>query len=421
MDQTSVELSATQVGTRGPVEDPDRIVPIDVLRGFALLGVLVMNIQSFAMVGSAYMNPTSFGDLTGANYWVWYLSHLLADQKMMTIFSMLFGAGIVLMTGRCETATGRSAAVHYRRMGVLLGFGVLHGYLLWFGDILYSYAMCGFVAYMFRKVRPSLLVLLGCLSLAVPSILSLLLGWSMQFWPPEDLDSFRRDAWQPTSEMIAEEVAAYRGGWWTEIVHRAPTTLAVQTLLFAFVFAWRAGGLMLVGMALFKLGVFSATRSKRTYVAMIAAAVAVGIPTIMLGIHRNVEAGWSVEYSFFFGEQFNYWGSLLVSGGWVGTVMLVCRNPAWLRLAWPLAAVGRMALSNYLIHTVIATTIFYGRGFGMFGEVSRVGQLGIVLAIWTLQLIVSPIWLHYFQFGPAEWLWRSLTYLKLPPIRRTDA
>src|SRR5712692_4927581 len=149
------------------IPEPERIASLDVLRGLAVLGILVMNIQSFAMIEAAYSNPTAFGDLKGANYLVWLLSHVLADQKFMTIFSMLFGAGIVLMTGRREQAGRRSAAVHYRRMGVLALFGLLHAYLLWYGDILFSYALCGMVAYLFRRLRPQFLLLWGFLGLLV--------------------------------------------------------------------------------------------------------------------------------------------------------------------------------------------------------------------------------------------------------------
>src|SRR5207244_3310682 len=115
-----------------------------------LLGILTMNVQLYAMIGAAYENPTAYGDLTGVNYWVWYLAALLADAKFMTIFSMLFGAGIVLMTGRAEAAGRRAALLHYRRMAVLLGFGLAHAYLLWAGDILYTYALCGCVLYPMR-------------------------------------------------------------------------------------------------------------------------------------------------------------------------------------------------------------------------------------------------------------------------------
>src|SRR5438105_14861004 len=135
-----------------------------------------MNIQSFSMIEAAYGNPTAYGSLEGANYLVWLLSHVLADQKFMTIFAMLFGAGIVLMTGRREKAALGTAAVHYRRMGALALFGMLHAYLLWYGDILFSYALCGMLVYPLRRLRPWLQLLLGFVGIAGPSLFLLLLG-----------------------------------------------------------------------------------------------------------------------------------------------------------------------------------------------------------------------------------------------------
>lgn len=178
---------------------------------------------------------------------------------------------------------------------------------------------------------------------------------------------------------------------------------------------------MLAGMALFKLGVFSGRQPASVYWTMIAIAVCYGIPITLYGTHRDFAAGWDFRYSFFYGMQFNYWASLLVSLGWVGTIMLACKVVALLPVTRRLAAVGRMAFTNYIMHTIICTTLFYGHGFGLFGKVERVWQFAIVLAIWTLQLIVSPIWLRHFLFGPLEWLWRCLTYLQWEPFRRVPA
>jgi len=151
---------------------------------------------------------------------------------------------------------------------------------------------------------------------------------------------------------------------------------------------------------------------------MVALGVFVGLPIIYYGAYRMIASGWAFPYSFTSGQQYNYWASTLVSFAWVGAVMLACRFSALLPLTRRLAAVGRMAFSNYIFHTLICTTIFYGHGLGLFGKVERVGQLAIVLGIWALQLIISPIWLRYFLFGPLEWLWRSLTYFEWEPFRR---
>jgi len=199
---------------------------------------------------------------------------------------------------------------------------------------------------------------------------------------------------------------------------RFKAAIFFQTFLFLIGIAWRAGGMMLIGMALYKLGVFSAARSNRFYLGLVGVGLLVGIPVVMYGVHRNELADWSLKYSFFFGPQWNYWASILVALGWVGAVMLACKSRMLQPLTRPFAAVGQMALTNYLMQTVLCTFIFYGHGLGRFGMFERWQQFLVVVGVWVLQLVVSPIWLRYFRFGPAEWLWRSLSYLKLQPMRR---
>ena len=383
-----------------------------------MLGILVMNIQAFSMVGAAYMNPTAFGDLTGANYWVWYLSHLFTDQKFMTIFSMLFGAGIVLMWQRAEEKGQKATGLHYRRMFWLILFGLMHAYLLWPGDILFLYGVCGLVVYWFRGIRPRTLIIVAMIVLSVSPALFLLSAWSMQFWPPEAIAGFET-GWSPTAEQIATEVANYQGGWSAQMRSRVPAALGFHLTAFPFWGIWRAGGLMLLGMAFFKLGVFSAARSTRSYMTFIVFAVIVGLPLIAFGILRNFVANWEAS-RFFLGSLYNYVGSLLVSLGYVSMIMLVCKRAALERFTAPLAAVGRMALSNYLMQTIICTTIFYGHGFGLFGEVSRVGQIATVFAVWAFQIPFSVFWLKRFRFGPFEWLWRTLAYMKPQPMLREE-
>ena len=400
-----------------PVGETARIDSIDVLRGLALLGILVMNVQSFAMPQAAYFNPTAYGDLEGTNLWVWLTGRMFFDQKFMTLFSMLFGAGIVLMAGRAE-ARGGAGRVHYRRMGWLLVIGLLHAHLLWYGDILFTYAVCGMVVYPLRHLSPGRLVALGTTLLAIGSAPSVAAGMSLPYWPEEALSALTEEAWRPTPEVIEAELAVYRGGWLAQLPSRSGDALALQTVLLIFWGFWRAGGLMLIGMALFKGDVFSARRSTRFYAGLIAAAVAVGLPLQAYGLSLDFARGWPV-WSFFLGMQFNYWPSIAVSLGYVGLVMLVCRNAALHRFTRPFAAIGRTALTNYLLQTVLCTLIFYGHGLGWFGSVDRLGQIGVVAAVWAVQLAASPLWLRRFRFGPAEWAWRSLTYGARQPLRRS--
>jgi uncharacterized protein len=241
MEELSLKLSAppSLPDVPRPAAESDRIVPIDVLRGVAVLGILVMNIQSFAMIDKAYFFPTAYGDLQGANYWVWCLSHVLTDQKFMTIFSMLFGAGIVLMTGRQEAAGRSSTAFHYRRMLGLLVIGLAHAYLLWYGDILVPYALCGMVVYWFRRLPPWLLILFGLVALVIPSLVMLAEGWSMPFWPPDNISQIPRRPRQPGPDELAE-TAAYLGGWLRQFAHRAPTAFELETWIFVVWISWRA-------------------------------------------------------------------------------------------------------------------------------------------------------------------------------------
>ena len=175
---------------------------------------------------------------------------------------------------------------------------------------------------------------------------------------------------------------------------------------------------MLVGMGLYKMGAFSAKLSATAYKRMILAAALVGLPLVGAGVWYRDATNWTLEQGLFGGAQFNYWGSLLVALGWVGVVMLFCQNRPGTWLYRSLASTGQMALTNYLMQTIICTTIFYGHGFGLFGSVERTGQILIVFAVWAVELAWSPWWLARFRFGPFEWLWRSLTYMRVQPMRR---
>ncbi len=390
---------------------------MDVLRGFALLGILVMNIQSFAMVGATFANPTAYGDLNGANFLVWLLSHLLADQKFIAIFSMLFGAGIVLMWQKAESAGAGPTRLHYRRVGWLILFGLLHAYLLWHDDILYTYGMCGLFVYLFRRKSPGTLVASSLALATIGSLIAIGLGlfWAPH-WPADIQAEFIED-WQPSPQTINEELAAYRGSWIDQMSDRAPSALEVETSMFLGFYFWKASSLMLLGMALFKLGAFHARWSRRQYLSLVGAGLLVGIPMIIFGVVQDFAKNWDIRYGLYLGGQYNYWGSYLVALGWTGLVMLWCRGSRASALKERMAAVGRTAFSNYILQTVICTTIFYGHGFGYFGRVPRTGQILIVFAIYAAQLVIAPLWLRHFQFGPLEWLWRSLTYGKRQPFR----
>lgn len=394
----------------GPIDSRERIISLDVLRGFAVLGILLMNVQSFSMIGAAYLNPTAYGELTGLNYCVWYGSHLLADSKFISIFSMLFGAGILLMSDRCEQ-TGRSAIdLHTRRMFGLLLIGLVHAYVFWAGDILVSYAIVGMIVFWFRRLSPVTLCVLGLLSVGIRGAAEYMFGITMPHWGEASVEALRNSDWQPNAEFVEAELAAYRGDWLHQSSYRIPAVIMMQFFVLPTLIGWRVGGMMLLGMALFRWQILTGQRRRRVYRRLFWFGMAIGLPLIAWGVHRNHLAEWRIEYSMFFGLLPNYFGSVAVAIAFIGLVELIRRGRWGTRVTQWLAPVGRMALTNYLGQTLICTTLFYGHGLGLFGSVSRVEQLLIVLAVWAFQLVFSRLWLTYFKFGPAEYGWRRLTY-----------
>lgn len=409
---------STPQSSAGPAGDAERIVALDALRGLGVLGILVMNIESFGRVNAEYMNPTAAGPLAGSDFWIWLASTLFADEKFMGIFSMLFGAGIVLLTSRMEARGQKPTPIFVRRSLWLALFGLMHAFLLWSGDILFTYGICGMVVYPFRRLAPRRLLVLGVIVMATGSGLSIIAGWSMQFWPAKEAAMLEQSAWRPTPEQAAAEIKAYRSGWLAQMPRRFQDSMAEEVSGLAFYFFWRAAGLMLVGMSLYKWGVLTASRSALFYQRWIVVGALLGLPVIGYGAWRDIQSNWDMRESFFFDAQFNYWGSPLVSMAWISLVMLCCRAPAWSPAIRRLAAVGRMAFSNYILETLICTTIFYGHGLGMFARLDRLELGAIMLAVWVVVILVSQVWMRNFYFGPLEWLWRSLTYMERERFRR---
>ena len=395
----------------------ERNITIDVIRGVALLGILVMNVQSFSMPSGAYMNPTVWGDLSGANYLVWFFSALLGDSKFMAMFSMLFGAGILLMSDRLESTGRPLVSVHYRRMAWLLLFGLLHAYAIWYGDILVSYALCGMVVFWLRKLPSIWLIPISIFLLSVASFIMLGAGAIISSLSPEEMAGVREEM-ESSVVVLAVEAMAYQGDWLTQLEHRIPTAMYMQLAAFPWVLMWRISGLMLLGMVLYRWGVLSGKCRTMIYGWLLGFGILVGVPLVWMGIEANWYVEWHWLKSKFFTSQFNYWGSIPMALGWISLAALFVRSGILARLQHALACVGRMALSNYLLQSIICTFIFYGHGLGYFGLFERTDQILVVFFMSIAQLVWSPLWLRWFLFGPFEWFWRCLTYWKLQPLLR---
>jgi uncharacterized protein len=453
-----IELPALPVDAPSlqPVTSGDRVQSVDVMRGVALLGILAMNIIAFAYPSMAYMNPnlealrSYTGEFSGANKLAWWVAHTVFDLKMMSIFSMLFGAGLVLMDGRSSQRAAQGglsqrgfAAIFYRRLAWLLVIGMLHAYLLWWGDILVAYALCGMALYPLRKIRPALLIAIGvCLALfAIP--LSAGLGALMDWMRDQATEAQRvadtggtltqdqsnilkgyeqmKEGVEPSADVINQTITRMRGSWLDVLSVNAVQAAMLQTFIFALFTLWRALGLMLIGMGLAKLGVFSASRSMRTYGVLAIGGYAIGLPLVHYGGERQIQSNFDMIDFYFVNSHFNYIGSFFVALGHIGLVMVVCRSGTATVVTSRFAAVGQMALTNYLMQSFLCTLYFNGWGFGQYATLERAETYVVVAIVWALELIWSPLWLSRFRFGPAEWVWRSLTYWKTQPMRREPA
>ena len=430
--------------TVAPVSATERYFAVDMLRGFALLGILAMNIVGFGWPFAAYDNPFRGGGFEGTDRAVWFFNHLVFEGKMMSIFSMLFGAGLVLMDQRAASRGASVRGVYYRRVLWLLAIGLIHAYLIWSGDILVLYAECGLFLYLFRNKSPKTLIILGvsALMLIVPIVLGFVWGldrmkataarveaqtkagetpsqWDRRLhgWWTHGIQKYVTPNPEQEAKEWEKDMTIHRGGYIGIVKRRAVQLVFIQTLGFLLGGGLFAGGRMLLGMGLMKLGVFSAARSRRFYLAMVGLGYGLGLPLMVFDASQLIEHRFSNDYGLHGGMFYNAFGSLVVALGHVGLLMLIVQSGAISWLTHRLAAVGRMALSNYLTHSIVCTTLFYGYGFGLFGTINRTGLAAIVLTIWIAQLIISPIWLKHFRFGPAEWLWRSLTYWRLQPMR----
>ncbi|MCX6604168.1 MAG: DUF418 domain-containing protein [Acidobacteria bacterium] len=391
----------------------DRIKSLDALRGFSLLGILLLNIVSFGLPFSAYMNPTVYGGATGLNLATWFVAMTLWEGKMRAIFSLLFAASADLLLTRV------SAAIYYRRSAWLILIGLLHAHLIWSGDILYPYGVIGLLLYPLRRFSARQLIIAGVVIIVLHSAWNF--GGSLAM---RDLGKTGgpewdqvRDMFAPTPASVNEQIRIHRGGYLDNLYLRSREAFLFEfPMFFQFLFL-DVLGMFVLGLGLARAGVFNASRSVRFYSVITIVGFALGIP-----LNYWAAAQWA-NASFKIPEYFQYVavtadpGRLLVAAGYIGLVMLLCKAG----IDWiinPLAAVGKMALSNYLLTSNLLTLYFNGYGLGCFAHHERAKLYWLVLAMWAINLAWSPLWLRRFQYGPAEWLWRSLTYWKRQPFRR---
>lgn len=396
-----------------------RILTLDTVRGVAVMGILLLNIIAFSMPPAAYMNPLAYGGSEGLDLAIWLGNFILFDGKMRGLFSFLFGASTLLVIDGA-TAKGESAArVHYARMVWLLVFGLLHCWLIWWGDILNHYAIVGMALFLFRNAPVKHLIGIGIALLVVQLLIALAMLMGLEFGraglaspDPETvrnaremLDGFKESFGVPSQTALANDVAIYRGGW-LDIARERFKTAATVPPSMLFIFGCETLAYMLFGMAAFRSGMLTGGWERRRYLRCAVIGFGLGIPAYTALAALMIGSGFSMNSVILGVLILTVPIRPLMILGWACLIILLMRPGG--ALTSRIAAAGRMAFTNYLATSLICTTIFYGYGLGWYGELSRAEVYLIVLAVWAAMLIWSKPWLERFAYGPLEWLWRSL-------------
>jgi uncharacterized protein len=421
-----------------PVSRKARIQSIDSLRGLALFGILLLNIIAFANPFAAYLDPRVDGADSGINLAIFMTIDMLAEGSMRTLFSMLFGAGMLIFLNKPAADADRVKALYYRRSLLLVAFGLFNAYLLiWPGDILYTYGMTGLVLYHFRNLPARrlcqlaivVLLMLAALHSAmhvqarmlkneVDAINALPEGTPLNAEQSETLatwDNFLEQQFM-APDAIAEERQIKQGGYVENFVFAASANVFIQTIGFIANTFWDALAMMLLGMAFMKWGLFDASRSSGFYWRLCLLGFGLGIPLNAWETLTFVNSDFQIYWATFNRPSYDL-GRLLLAIGYTGLIMLICKAGILSALMAGLARVGQMALSNYLMQSVICNFIFLGFGLGLAGQLQRVEIYVVVIGVWLFQYFFSVWWLSRFRFGPLEWLWRSMTYSKRQPLR----
>jgi uncharacterized protein len=430
-----------------PVSEAERIRALDAVRGFALLGILMINIGGMAGFERTYDDPTIMGKATQLNVALWTVLHVFVEGKMRCLFSMVFGGSLILLTSRLEAKGQGSADIYYRRTLWLLVFGLAHAYLFWSGDILYPYALCALVLYPFRKLSARSLLIFGAVLICVNSALYINKGFDTrrtlregqaalaasdagrklterQQSAKDDYEAFRQ-ANRPTAEELERDARHWRGSPLRVLEARAErvTGSHEESLYSPTSQNWDIWCMMFIGMALMKRGVLTGERDNPFYSRLAFMSYGVGIPMNAITAWIVIRSRFDPATEDFTSGAYDV-GRLAIALGHMSVIVLLVKSGAlgWLAssLASSLAAVGRMALSNYIFQSIVTSIVFTGYGFKLYGTLEPYQLYYIIIPLWIFQMIASPLWLRYYRFGPLEWCWRSLTYWKKQPMLRAE-
>ncbi len=396
----------------------DRILSLDIIRGIAVMGIFSVNVVGMAMIEFAYFYPPAYGFESVWDRAMWAGNMLVVDGRFRSLFSIRFGASMVLVIERAVAADKKGWQVHYPRMIVLLLFGLAHFYFFWWGDILANYALVGMIAYVFWRLRTRWLLAASLVSLSLMYVPGLVNGIGQLTGPPPveaAAEDNAADDDQPTpEEQMAEDKRGHSslGAHLEFVIEHTPwrpfmsvPNYGLETL-----------GLMLLGMAGYKSGFLTGSWSRKQYKQVAAATL---IPSFLyygFVVQQTLRTNFAQELYWPWAWGMPTYLHPMAAMGYAAVIILVLVRPG--AIADRFAAVGRAAFTNYLGATMIGTILFYDFGFGLFGELSRGQAWLIVPVVWAVMLLWSKWWLDRYRYGPFEWAWRCLARWKWEPMRR---
>lgn len=392
------------------------------------MGILAMNMAAFALPFAAYSNPVAGGPVGGIDLGTWFFNFVLIDSKMRGMFSMLFGASTLLVIESAASAGRSGAGTHYSRMFWLALFGLVHFYLIWFGDILFLYAMCGLLLFAFRNLSVKALTIWAIVFFVI-GIAFLGSGWAVMALaeagklPAAMMADMRAGLAEMNADMgpgaasYAQEMAIYLGSYASIVAHRTGETLT-EPFVMVLMFLWETMGLMLLGMALFKSRMLTGDWEPARYRKWALRCFLIGVPPLIALAGYQIASGFSAVSTFGASLSLSAPFDIVMTIGWAALIMWLIKVKAGDAVRARLAATGRMAFTNYLTTSIVMTTIFYGYGLGLFGSVGRTALYLFCFGMWAAMLLWSQPWLARFHYGPLEWLWRSLSRWQLQPMRK---
>ncbi|WP_233522676.1 DUF418 domain-containing protein [Peribacillus glennii] len=383
------------------MQEPDRIVSIDILRGFSILGILLVNMPSFH-APLLYIDPLAWWEDKHDQFW-YIMTDIFAQASFYPLFAFLFGFGAFLSARKAERKGKSFPLLFSRRLFVLLLIGCIHAFFIWHGDILINYALFGFVFILFYRMSGTSLLIIGSGIYVIPFLLLAFLMWKSglgEIGIPNDLEGAR------------QSMEAYRAGSFMEIVQQRfqdwylVNNAAASIFLFLSIFP-----LFLVGAGFAKIGILEKPlHYKKILMIILAASLAAGLSLKLFPYYssRNPLAS-------FIQDQF---GGPILSLFYLSSITLLIEKKRFYMLLKPFSSVGRLSMSNYLLQSVLGTFLFYSYGLGYYGNISFSTGMMLAVVIFMIQMAASRVWLQYFRMGPVEYLWRLFTYLEKPALGR---